>query len=90
MSKPSLSHVSVIKCSHTRKRCRNARFIGVSGLVHGFSDFCVLRPNLAQVTSKILNKSGNGGCNATPIFYPGMLPWVYQTRVKCGDHVKPT
>ena len=21
---------------------------------------------------------------------PGLLSWVYQTLVKCGDHVKPT
>ena len=46
MSKPSLNHVPDIKCSQIRKRFRNASIIGVSSLVHGFSNFFVLRPIL--------------------------------------------
>jgi len=44
MSKPSLNHVSVIKCSQTRKRCWNASIIVVSSLIHGLSNFFILRP----------------------------------------------
>jgi len=34
MSKPSLNHVSVIKCSQIRKSCRNSSIIGVGSLVN--------------------------------------------------------
>jgi len=44
MSKPSLNHVSVIKCSQIMKRCRNASIIGISSLVHGFSNFSFYDP----------------------------------------------
>jgi len=33
MSKPSLNHVSVTKCSQIRKSCLNSSIIGVSSLV---------------------------------------------------------
>jgi len=34
MSKPSLNHVSIIKCSQTRQRCLNASIISVSSLAN--------------------------------------------------------
>jgi len=36
MSKLSLHHVSVIKCSQIRKRSRNANIIGASSLVNQY------------------------------------------------------
>jgi len=49
MSKPSLNRVSVTKCSQIRKRRRTASIIGVSSLVHDFSNFFVLRPILNKL-----------------------------------------
>jgi len=73
MSKPTLNHVSVIKCSQIKKHYRNASIIGVGSPVHGFSNFFVLRPiflkffyAIPQARNQWCRRRGCRVCKSTP------------------------
>jgi len=86
MFKLSLNHVLVIKCGQIRKRCGNASIIGVSSLVHGFSNFfkkVFFHATLRPITREGTGRRSSSLKNFSPL---SKMCWTYIITI--GDFLK--